>query len=280
MQSMCHPILTPYKAFAIASCFVLSIVAMAQGPAPTTNRSAVGNQGPLPVHKAYTAQQIDAGGALFQQHCAFCHGRDAAGGETGPDLTLSKLVSSDATGSNIAEVVKNGRIEKGMPKFNLPDTEIDQLAAFIHSQQDKSLSQSGNRRGVDVRDLQTGDAEAGKRYFNGSGNCSKCHSPTGDLAGVATRFEGLKLEQRMLFPRDTKAKVTVTTRQNKTFNGILAYQDEFMIALVDSDGLYHSWKASDVTSKIDDPVQAHVEQFDKYTDADIHNLMAYIQTLR
>ena len=274
-----RPPLSLKKASASAFCLALAVLASAQGPPPTANRSAVGSQGPLPVHKAYTAEQIEAGGSLFQQNCAFCHGRDAAGGETGPDLTRSKLVTADATGSNIEEIVKSGRIDKGMPKFNLPDAEINNLAAFIHSQQDKAMSQSGNRRGVEAADLQTGDVEAGKRYFNGPGNCSKCHAATGDLAGVATRFEGLKLEQRMLYPRDVKAKVTVTDK-GKTFNGTLVYQDEFMVALVDSNGIYHSWKAGNVTAKVDNPVQAHVDQFEKYTDADIHNLMKYIQTLR
>jgi cytochrome c oxidase cbb3-type subunit 3 len=35
-----------------------------------------------------------------------------------------------------------------------------------------------------------------------------------------------------------------------------------------------------VQYNIDAPVNAHVELFSKYTDADIHNLMAYLQTLR
>lgn len=259
---------------------LLATLAYAQATGNPANRAVTGSQGPLPVHKQYTPEQIESGGALFQQQCAFCHGRDAGGGESGPDLTRSKLVAGDKDGDAIAAVIKNGRPDKGMPKFTLAEAEITSLTAFIHSQQDKSLSQSGNRRGVDASDLQTGNVEAGRQYFNGAGGCSKCHSPTGDLAGVATRFEGLKLEQQMLYPRNAKAKVVVTPHTGQPLSGTLAFKDEFTIALTDSNGVYHSWHTKDVTFKVDNPVEAHVEQFSKYTDDDIHNLMAYIQTLR
>lgn len=272
-----NPLLYKVSA-AFASTVVLVALGSAQG-ASTAARS-VGSQGPLPVHKQYSPAEIDSGGSLFQQHCAFCHGRDAGGGESGPDLTRSKLVSGDRTGEDIAAVIKNGRLERGMPKFNLADAEVTDLVAFVHSQQDKAMSQSGNRKGVDVADLQTGNVEAGKKYFNGAGTCSKCHSPTGDLAGVASRYEGLKLEQQMLYPRNAKAKVTVTPHRGKPLSGTLAFHDEFTVALIDSDGIYHSWSTSDVSFKVDAPAKAHIELFDKYTDDDIHNLMAYIQTLR
>jgi cytochrome c oxidase cbb3-type subunit 3 len=223
---------------------------------------------------------IVSGGALFQQNCAFCHGKDAGGGESGPDLTRSKLVSSDVKGEAIGNVVRNGRPDKGMPRFSLSDTEITSLVAFIHSQQDKAMSQTGTRKGVDVSDLQTGNVEAGKAYFNGPGTCAKCHSATGDLAGVASRYQGLKLEEQMLYPRDAKSKVTVTPSSGKALTGQLAYLDEFTVALVDSNGVYHSWPVINVKYKVDAPADAHIELLSKYTDADIHNLMAYIQTLR
>lgn len=266
----------------LPSACVLTLVGIAYGQnqTPARPKPPVGSQGPLPVHEAYSAAAIDAGGSLFQQHCAFCHGRDAGGGESGPDLTRSKLVFDDKKGENIGAIIRNGRLEKGMPKFSLGDTEVTNLVAFIHSQQDKSMSQTGNRKGVDTSDLQTGNAEVGKKYFNGAGTCAKCHSATGDLAGIATRFEGLKLEQQMLYPRNAKSKATVTARTGKTSTGTLAFQDEFTIALTDDNGVYHSWNKRDVTYKVDAPVKAHVELFDKYTDDDIHNLMAYIQTLR
>ena len=158
----------------------------------------------------------ETGQSLFLQKCAFCHGRDAGGGETGPDLTTSKLVAEDTGGNKIGVVVHNGRPEKGMPAFAVSEQDVAALAAFIHDQKKKADSQQGGRRGVDVSDLQTGNVDAGKQYFNGTGGCSSCHSPTGDLAGVASRYQGLKLEQRFLFPENTHAKVTVTLPSGKS----------------------------------------------------------------
>lgn len=84
----------------------------------------------------------------------------------------------------------------------------------------------------------------------------------------------------MLYPRNARAKVTVTTASGQTATGRLAYRDEFTVGLIDSTGAYRSWRTRDVQYKIDEPVKAHVERFPRYTDDDIHNLMAYLQTLR
>ncbi len=249
----------------------------ATGQAPATTQNAGPTHGgDTPPSSAAAA----AGGSLFQQNCAFCHGRDAGGGETGPDLTRSKLVTADVGGDKIGDVVLHGRPDKGMPAFNFSGEQIADLAAFIHAEQTKAMAQSGKRKGVDVSDLQTGNVEAGKAYFNGPGGCATCHSPTGDLAGIASKYEGLQLEERMLYPKDVKSKVTVTLRSGETVAGTLEYLDEFTVGLRDATGTYRSWRVSDVKVKVDSPVDAHVALFSKYTDADIHNLMAYIQTLR
>ena len=230
--------------------------------------------------QTYPPALVKSGEAVYQQNCTFCHGRDAGGGETGPDLTHSKLVADDVKGDKISDVVRNGRVEKGMPRFNLSDADMAGLVAFIHEQRAKAASQVGGRRGVDVEDLQTGNVQAGKQYFNGAGACSQCHSPTGDLADVASRYQGLKLMERFLYPRDAHAKVTVTLPSGKTVSGPLAYQDEFTVGLRDASGWYQSWPVTQVKYKIDDPAEAHAELLAKYTDNDIHNLMAYLQTLR
>jgi cytochrome c oxidase cbb3-type subunit 3 len=251
----------------------------ATGQAPATTQNAGPTHGG-DTASAHNSELAAAGGSLFQQNCAFCHGRDAGGGETGPDLTRSKLVSTDVGGDKIGDVVLHGRVDKGMPAFQFSPEQITQVAAFIHAQQTKAMAQSGKRKGVDVADLQTGNVEAGKAYFNGAGGCATCHSPTGDLAGIASRYEGLQLEERMLYPKDVKNKVTVTLPSGETVAGTLEYLDEFTVGLRDGAGTYRSWPVSAVKVKVDAPVEAHVALFPKYTDADIHNLMAYIQTLR
>src|SRR5450755_3191122 len=231
--------------------------------------------------KPRSLSEPERGKEIFARHCSFCHGRDADGGESGPDLTSSRLVARDVRGDRIRAVVHDGRTEKGMPAFpGLSLTEVNEVIAFIRDQTRKLNSKPGGRSGVDVADLQTGSVEQGKAYFNGAGKCSSCHSPTGDLAGIATRREGLELEMQMLYPQNAKAKLTVTTTSGETFTGRLTFKDEFHIAMTDSEGWHRSWPIRDVQYKIDSPVDAHVEQFEKYSDDDIHNLMAYLQTLR
>lgn len=167
-----------------------------------------------------------------------------------------------------------------MPAFDLAATQISGLVAFIHTERAKAGAQAGGRRGVDIADLQTGNVEAGKAFFNGAGRCSSCHSPQGDLAGIASRYQGLQLEEHMLYPNRARSKVTVTLPSGQVVTGTLAYQDEFTVGLHDAAGYYHSWPVSDVKYAIDSPVEVHAELLGQYADADIHNLMAFLQTLR
>lgn len=234
----------------------------------------------VPAHKTYPPDLVKSGRDLFRQDCSFCHGRDAGGGETGPDLTRSKLVTADVDGEKISVVVRNGRPDKGMPPFDRTEEQIASLVAYIHTQQFRALTRTGGRKGVDVADLQTGNVEAGKKYFEGAGGCSTCHSPTGDLAGINSRLRGLELEEQMLYPKHAKSKVAVTLASGQTVSGTLAYRDEFTIAMIDSTGSYRSWRTGDVQYKVDSPADAHVALFSKYTDDDVHNLMAYLQSLR
>lgn len=231
--------------------------------------------------------EVQKGQSLFATQCAFCHGRDAAGGETGPDLTSSELVEKDVNGNEMGPVVRSGRIDKGMPPFNLSDADLAAVVAFIHDQKKKMDSHAGRRRSVLAEDLQTGNAEEGKQYFNGAGGCAKCHSPSGDLAGVASRLRGLALLERMLYPwrrrggpADSPVTATVTLPSGETVTGKLAYRDEFVIGLVDSSGWYRSWFKSNVKFKVNNPLEAHSEQLGKYTEEMMHNVLSYLQTLR
>ena len=221
---------------------------------------------------------VETGQTVFRRDCAFCHGRDGGGGESGPDLTRSKLVGDDQAGSTIGPVVREGRPDHGMPAFHLSEQELAGIVAFLHSQKEKAQKNQGGRKGVDESDLQTGNADAGKQYFDQT--CSRCHSATGDLAGITKRLRGLRLEQRMLYPRNTKSTLTVTLADGKTVSGELTYLDEFTVALKDTDGKHRSWRTEDVKYAVSSPAEAHLELLPKYSDDDVHNLMAYLETLR
>jgi cytochrome c oxidase cbb3-type subunit 3 len=276
----------PRRSFGIT---VLSLLMSVFAAAQTTSHNTPSSTGTKPrssgESKSYPATLVEQGASLFRQDCSFCHGRDATGGESGPDLTRSKLVAADVNGNKIAPVIRNGRPDNKMPAFDRTDQQIASLVAFIHTQQKAAQAQggrrgNGGRKGVAPEDLQTGNADAGKKYFEGTGGCAGCHSPTGDLAGIASRFKGLELEEQMLYPRRAKSKVTVTLASGQEISGTLAYLDEFTVGLTNSEGVYQSWRTRDVRYKLDAPVEAHVDLFSKYSDDDVHNLMAYLQTLK
>jgi cytochrome c oxidase cbb3-type subunit 3 len=264
------------------------------GPAPPAPPQGRGQASPASqrppqtkVVQEYPAAQIEAGRTQFASQCGFCHGRDAAGGAGGTDLTRSALVAEDVRGDRLGPVIRSGLLAQGMPAFALSDGELAAVVAFIHAQKRQAETACGGRRSVDAADLQTGDAAAGKRYFDAA--CTRCHSAAGDLAGVATRRQGLVLLQRMLYPSpggrgadpsQVPQTVTVTPRSGQVVTGTLAYRDEFTIALRDADGWYRSWPAAQVTFAVDDPLEAHVAQLGKYTDDDMHDVLAYLQTLR
>ncbi len=243
----------------------------------------------------FPPEQIQAGKTLFASQCSFCHGRDAGGGESGPDLMASALVEQDVHGEKIGPVVRNGRSGK-MPAFQQTDEQLAGLVAYIHDQ--KAKAKVGRRRTVDAADLQTGNVEAGMRYFNGAGGCAKCHSPSGDLAGVAGKLQGLDLVRRMLYRGEKLATesgeeegnkagappvtptATITLPSGQSVTGKLAYRDEFTIALVDDGGWYRSWPASQVKYTVKNPLEGHIELLGKFTDENIHDVLAYLQTLR
>lgn len=268
----------------IAALLLLSVFAAAQvtGKAPKPTNAKPRSAG---ESRGYPASLVQQGAVLFRQDCSFCHGRDATGGESGPDLTRSKLVAADVNGDKIGSVVRSGRPDKGMPPFDRTDQQIASLVAFVRTQQKAAQAQggrrgNGGRKGVSPEDLQTGNVEAGKKYFEGSGGCAGCHSPSGDLAGIASRLKDLELEEQLLYPRHAKSKVIVTLASGQEISGTLAYLDEFTVGLTNAEGIYQSWRTRDVRYKVDAPVEAHVDLFSKYTDDDVHNLMAYLQTLK
>src|SRR4051812_18380573 len=96
--------------------------------------------------KPISLSEAERGKELFSRHCSFCHGRDASGGESGPDLTSSRLVARDVRGDRIRAVVHDGRAEKGMPAFpGLTLSEVNQVIAFIRAQTRKLNSKPGGR---------------------------------------------------------------------------------------------------------------------------------------
>jgi cytochrome c oxidase cbb3-type subunit 3 len=269
----------------IGLLWLTSVSPAAQGPgqaaSPASQRPA-----PPATPQTFPREQIEAGRTRFAAQCGFCHGRDTAGGESGSDLTRSELVGSDVGGDKLIPMIRSGRPETGMPAFTLPDTDFNAIVAFIHDQRALAATAEGGRRSVSAADLATGNSDAGRRYF--VTNCASCHSATGDLQGVGSRLQGLQLLQRMLYPRaggrggsrTPPPPVTVTLRSGQTVTGALDYRDEFTIALTDADGWRQSWPTNQVTINFEDRLEEHAKQLAKYTDKDMHDVLAYLQSLK
>jgi cytochrome c oxidase cbb3-type subunit III len=238
--------------------------------------------------QTYSADQIREGEVQFGAQCGFCHGKDAAGGESGPDLTRSELVAQDPHGDKVGSMIRAGRPNAGMPAFNnLSEGELNSIVAFLHGQMERFAKLGGGRRSVDSADLATGNADAGRRYF--TGNCSSCHSATGDLAGIGKRFQGLNLLRRMLYPAggpgsatsaSASPRATFVLPSGQTVVGEGVAEDEFAVTVLDPMGARQTYQRNSVKVKVDDPLSAHFDQLGKYTDMDMHNVYAYLETLK
>ncbi len=233
---------------------------------------------------AKDAATVDRGRKLFEQSCGFCHGPDATGAR-GPDLVRSPLVAHDVNGNLIGEVIRHGRPDQGMPPMaTMTDEQVADIAAFLHARAAEAIKSAGVPRSYPVEKLLTGNADAGKAFFNGAGGCKNCHSPTGDLATIATKYSPIELEAHMLYPgsREATAHATavVTLPSGEQIKGPLVHADDFMVSLRDPSGWYRSFPRDRVKVEVQDPLTAHRELLGKLTQADVHNLFAYLETLK
>jgi mono/diheme cytochrome c family protein len=233
-----------------------------------------------------SADAVERGQKQFVIQCAGCHGSDARGEDNGPDLVRSVIVLDDEQGSLIGPVLRKGFPNEGMPAFNLSDAQVKDLAAFLRERTQTAI----NRNAYPLQNLLTGNAKDGEAFFNGAGRCNTCHSVTGDLAGLASRFQPAQLQSRFLYPRGgrggpngTQAKpttATVTPRTGAALSGTLEFIDDFTVGLRDAEGYYRSFSRDAVKVDIQDPLAGHAQLLKQYTDKNFHDILAYLVTLK
>ncbi|SPE42136.1 Cytochrome c, class I [Candidatus Sulfopaludibacter sp. SbA3] len=220
------------------------------------------------------------GEKLFAPNCAFCHGEKARGA-SGPNLVRSTLVLHDEKGELVGPAIAKGFPDKGMPGFpNFTAPELADISQYLHLQ----VELVANRGTYKRLNVVTGNASAGEAYFNGVGGCKPCHSVTGDLAHIGSRYEPDQLQNRFVWPAGgrggVRQKVTVTVPGGQSITGTVRRMDDFDISITDSAGNYHSWRRESVKVELEDRLVGHRRLLDKYTDADMHNLTAYLVTLK
>jgi mono/diheme cytochrome c family protein len=232
---------------------------------------------------------VERGHATFTSACGFCHGSNAKGGEKGPDLLRSVLVLHDEGGESIGPVILHGRPDKGMPAFPFSAQQIKDIANWLHS----SIAATKDRDSYKILNIVTGDPKAGEAYFNGAGHCTSCHSVTGDLKGIAAKYDAVTLQGKMLRPdfswkegnpphQVIALSFTVTLPSGQSFTGEPMNLDDFNVALRDANGAYHSFARTKDGPRVEvnNRLQAHLDLLTRLSDADIHNLTAYLVTLK
>lgn len=284
----------------VAAIGVTPAIVTSQAPqsppgGPPGGQAGRGGRGGPP---AYPPREVDAamvarGGEFYKAQCAFCHGADTRGA-SGPSLLRSQLVQDDKNGETIGLVLRNGR-PPAMPRFDVSDAQLADIAAFLHSFNINSRDPARMR----PINILTGDAAAGQAYFNAK--CASCHAVDRDLKGLASRFpEPRALQQWWLMPGGggrgggdggggaalestlEKPTATITLPSGQTLQGRLMRIDEFSVSVVEADGTTRSFTRRGDVPKIEirDPMAAHKAMLREYTDKNIHDVTAFLVTLK
>ena len=308
----------------------LGAVALTGAQEPPAGRGGGAGQGPgrgggAPPGQPPAVQQVarspvvdqaahDRGRALWASHCIDCHGSQARGSDTGPNIIRTKVVNFDRSaaqaGSVLGPFLKAGHpTQSKKPSASFTDEEVVGLANFLRQRVNDTMRGSPL---FTVGDIVIGDAKAGEAYFNGEGACATCHNATArNLAGISTRIpEPVDLQQRMLFPMgggrgrgrggrgappadpvaaaqaqaaaDRNAvKVTIAPASGAPMTGVLVEETDFYVTLRESDGTVRVVRrAPGLKITKTNPMQTHIDLLDRISDKQIHDLVAYLETLK
>jgi len=291
---------------AMLACLPLALSAQAPTaaaavPAPAANaqngppRGAQAVREFLGLGPAPDAAAAKRGAPIFASNCAFCHGPQARGAE-GPSLIYSELVLKDIHGATIADFLKAGRPEKGMPSFaTLSDEQRKDVAEFLHQQ----IEDVANRGTYEIKNIVLGDPKKGSSYV--AAHCLGCHSITGDLKGLGEKWRPADLQRNWIMPPRTPARAITATVRNShrpsdsqraadgqragnsqnTWQGRVQQIDDFRVSLVNDSGqLTVIERIPGVTVELHDPLAPHVAMIGNLADPDMINVTAYLETLK
>jgi cytochrome c oxidase cbb3-type subunit III len=280
----------------VAVCACLAVAAVAAQPPAPQGRGRGGRGGTItsprnayPDRPPDDPAAIERGRALYSVNCAFCHGADTRGGDSGPSLLRSGLVLDDQHGELMAPVIQSGRPDRGMPKFAFTADQIADVAAFVHTFRAAGYDESRRK----PPSILVGDAKSGETLF--TAKCSSCHSATGDLRGIASKIADEKqLQQTWLMPGSggrggggprvaaPAPTAIVTLPSGERIEGKVERLDDFIVTLLTADGSHRTIRTENDSPKVEirDPLQGHRELLRSYSDKDIHDITAYLVTLK
>jgi cytochrome c oxidase cbb3-type subunit III len=227
---------------------------------------------------------VESGQRRFIESCGFCHGANARGGEGGPDLLRSVVVLEDDAGKRLGPFLKEGRPDQGMPRFErFSAGQVAELATFLHSR----VAAAARRGDIRLDAATFGDSAAGAAFFRGEGACSTCHSATGDLKGIGAKYDLETLQGRVLMPRRSAAVGTAPTAvirfaSGQSYSGVLRRLTDFDVSIDEPSGARRSFlrNGAEPTIEVRDPLQSHIDMWPKLTDDQMHNLVAFLASLK
>lgn len=240
------------------------------------------------------------GKALWDASCAKCHAADLRGAAGGINLVRNQMVMDDQDGELIGKFLQNPHDKGQAPKMDLTSAQVHDLAIYMHTFMNyRTIVMPPD---IDAAILAVGDAKAGEAYFNA--HCTSCHSVTGDLKGIGTKYPEPRTLQNTIVSGgggggrggrggaataagDTPASrrtvtATVTMANGQKIEGRLISYDDFLITIAEADGTQRTIRRNGDVPKLEihDPMKAHRDMLLTYNDADIHNLTAYLVTVK
>jgi len=288
--------------FLFGSVVAASAQAPAQDPAPPAaaggGRRGVGGFVPGQQRPPGDPAQIARGKTLYGINCTGCHGADLRGGDLGgPNLLRSQVALSDRDGELIVPIIQGSRQSSGMPAIPVSPEDGKALAAYVRSVEE-TIGRQGTPPSVGVAPLNVvvGDAREGQAFF--AAKCAACHSPTGDLSGIAARISDPRMLQNTWVAgggrggrrggaaADTSSRRTVTAAvtlaSGEVLQGRLVRIDDFLVTIALADGSVQTVRRDGDKPKVDiqDPMKAHRDLLSQYTDKDMHDVTAYLVTLK
>lgn len=295
MRRRCYPFVAAtafLAAWASVSCYFLdgpATVSAAAAPQQQTQtqqrRRSTFNAGPTRAEEDPAV--VVHGKALYGINCQACHGQDLRGGDMGgPNLLRSQAALTDQHGEQIIPIIQGARVAQGMPNIGLNNEDAGAVAAYIRSVIGTIGSQGTPPGEKEALNIIVGDAGRGQAYF--AQHCAKCHSATGDLKGIATRYSDPRQLQAAWLAGGGRgsakpaSSVEITPAQGKTISGTLVRVDDFLVTVKLEDGTQRTFARHGVVPRvvIHDPMQEHRNMLPHYDDHDIHDLTAYLVTLK
>jgi cytochrome c oxidase cbb3-type subunit 3 len=279
---------------AVASVALLTFAGVAAQQPPAPGRQGGRGAGAAPPADAAA---VTRGLQIYTVNCTTCHGANGRGGsEASTDLSASSIVFSGDGAKALTDFLKVGRPERRMPPFQLADADVADLSAFLRSLSVAPRGGAGGRGAIVA--VVVGDAKTGEAFFNGAGGCRACHSAAGDLKGIGTRLPAATIQGRQVLPRgnggyppgftqppspsEAPRTVVVTSASGEKTSGKLMWITDFNVTLVDDSGVQRTFARDGEVPKVEvtDPLQWHLDHMRTRTDKEMHDLTAYLVTLK